>query len=266
MQQATLETQRSFAPRERLDGEVAVITGGAGAIGAATARRLAALGARVVLLQRGALDGAHALLAELPGQGEGRDHFALRASVTDSATLADAAAQVAERTGGATLLVNAAGFTKPVPAANLDALDDALIDAVFAVTWRGSFAAIRAFAPQLKASGDALVVNVSSIAAFTGLGSNLAYAAAKAGMDATTRALAKTLAPQVRVLAVSPGVVDTPFVAGRDAGFNERVGATLPLRRVGVADDVAAAIVACATSLRYATGSVFVVDGGRHLG
>jgi 3-oxoacyl-[acyl-carrier protein] reductase len=110
------------------------------------------------------------------------------------------------------------------------------------------------------------VVNVSSIAAFTGLGSNLAYAAAKPGMDATTRALAKTLAPQVRVLAVSPGVVDTPFVAGRDAGFNERVGATLPLKRVGVADDVAAAIVACATSLRYATGSVFVVDGGRHLG
>jgi 3-oxoacyl-[acyl-carrier protein] reductase len=266
MQQATLETQRSFAPRERLDGEVAVITGGAGAIGAATARRLAALGARVVLLQRGALDAAQALLAELPGQGEGRDHFALRASVTDSAALADAAAQVAERTGGATLLVNAAGFTKPVSAANLDALDDALIDAVFAVTWRGSFAAIRAFAPQLKASGDALVVNVSSIAAFTGLGSNLAYAAAKAGMDATTRALAKTLAPQVRVLAVSPGVVDTPFVAGRDAGFNERVGATLPLKRVGVADDVAAAIVACATSLRYATGSVFVVDGGRHLG
>jgi 3-oxoacyl-[acyl-carrier protein] reductase len=254
--------ERSFAPRERLDGQVAVITGGAGAIGSATAQRLAALGARVVLLQRDPLDGADAPLAALPGAG----HFALRASVTDSAELAAAAAQVAERTGGATLLVNAAGFTKPVPAADLQALDDALIDAVFAVTWRGSFAAIRAFAPQLKASGDGLIVNVSSIAAFTGLGSNLAYAAAKAGIDATTRALAKTLAPQVRVLAVSPGVVDTPFVAGRDAGFNERVGATLPLRRVGVADDVAAAIVACATSLRYATGSVFIVDGGRHLG
>jgi len=68
------------------------------------------------------------------------------------------------------------------------------------------------------------------------------------------------------VLAVSPGVVDTPFVAGRDTSFNERVGASIPLRRVGVADDVASAIVACATMLRYATGSIFVVDGGRHLG
>ena len=84
--------------------------------------------------------------------------------------------------------------------------------------------------------------------------------------DALTKALAKTLAPQVRVLGVSPGVVDTSFVPGRDAAFNERVGATIPLKRVGTADDVAAAIVACCTSLRYATGSVFVADGGRHLG
>ncbi|WP_326544116.1 SDR family NAD(P)-dependent oxidoreductase [Pseudorhodoferax sp.] len=251
---------RSFAPRERLDGEVAVITGGQGAIGIATAQRLAALGARIVLLQRSAPSAE--VLAALPGSG----HFALAASVTDSASLTAAAAQVAERTGGASLLVNSAGFTKPVPAAALDALDDALIDQVFAVTWRGTFASIRAFAPQMQARGDALVVNVSSIAAFTGLGSNLAYAAAKAAVDATTRALAKTLGPHIRVLAVSPGVVDTPFVSGRDASFNERVGATLPLRRVGVADDVAAAIGACATSLRYATGSIFVVDGGRHLG
>jgi 3-oxoacyl-[acyl-carrier protein] reductase len=252
--------ERSFAPRDRLDGEVAVITGGQGAIGLATAHRLATLGARVVLLQRSAAAGD--VLGALPGSG----HFALAASVTDSASLASAAEEIAARTGGASILVNSAGFTKPVPAADLDALSDALIDDVFAVTWRGTFASIRAFAPQMKQRGDALVVNVSSIAAFTGLGSNLAYAAAKAAVDATTRALAKTLGPAIRVLAVSPGVVDTPFVSGRDAEFNHRVGATLPLRRVGVADDVAAAVTACATSLRYATGSIFVVDGGRHLG
>jgi 3-oxoacyl-[acyl-carrier protein] reductase len=253
---------RSFAPRERLDGQVAVITGGLGAIGLAVAERFAALGAQVVLLQRRAGAEADAALARLPGSG----HFALSATVTDSAALAAAAAEVQRRTGGASLLINCAGFTRPAPAADLDALDDALIDELFAVNWRGSFAAIRAFAPQLQASGDAAIVNVSSIAAFTGLGSNLAYAAAKAALDALTRGLAKTLAPQVRVLAVSPGVVDTAFVAGRDAQFNDRVGATLPLRRVGVADDVAAAVVACCTLLRYATGSIVVADGGRHLG
>ena len=253
---------RSFAPSERLDGQVAVITGGLGAIGTAVAHRLAALGARIVLLQRQPPEAAQGALAALPGSG----HFAVSASVTDSASLAQAAAAVQETTGGATMLVNCAGFTKPVPAQDLEALDDALIDELFAVNWRGTFASIRAFAPQLRSRGDAVVVNVSSIAAFTGMGSNLAYAAAKAGIDALTKALARTLGPQVRVLAVSPGVVDTDFVPGRDATFNERVGATLPLKRVGVADDVAAAVQACCTLLRYATGSIVVADGGRHLG
>ncbi len=253
---------RSFAPRERLDGEVAVIIGGTGAIGLATARRLAALGARVVLLQRGTPEAAAPALAQLAGSG----HRALQASVTDSAALRAAAQTVEREIGRATVLVNSAGFTRAVPAADLDGLDDDLIDDIFATNWRGGFAAIRAFAPQMKAAGDSVVVNVSSIAAFTGLGSNLAYAAAKAASDALTRALGKTLAPQIRCLAVSPGVVDTAFVPGRDAAFNTRVGATIPLQRVGVADDVAAAIVACCTSLRYATGSVIVADGGRHLG
>ena len=253
---------RSFAPRDRLDGQVAVITGGSGSIGGATAARFARLGARIVLLQRQIDVRAQAILASLPGSG----HFAIDASVTDKATLDAAADTVRRQTGGATILVNSAGFTRPVAPADLEGLSDELIDSIFAVTWRGTFASIRAFAPQLQASGDATVVNVSSIAAFTGIGSNLAYAAAKAGVDALTRALAKALAPAIRVLAVSPGVVDTNFVPGREASFNERVGATVPLRRIGTADDVAAAIVACCTALRYATGSVIVADGGRHLG
>lgn len=251
----------SFQPTDRLDGRVAVITGGAGAIGAATAHRLAALGARVMLLVRRP-EAAAALLRDLPGSG----HAALQASVTDSASLALAAEEVLRQAGPAAILVNCAGFTQPVAAADLDGLTDALIDDIFATNWRGTFAAVRAFAPQLRQAGEAVVINVSSIAATTGLGSNLAYAAAKAGTDALTKALARTLAPAVRVLAVSPGVVDTGFVPGRDAGFNDKVGPTIPLRRVGTADDVAAAIVACCTSLVFATGSVFVVDGGRHLG
>jgi 3-oxoacyl-[acyl-carrier protein] reductase len=252
---------RSFAPRDRLDGQIAVITGGTGAIGSATAHRLAALGARTVIAYRHGRERADALLAALPGQG----HRAYAVSVTDSEALKVFAAQVEQDLGPASILVNCAGFTQPVPAGDLDGLTDALIDDIFATNWRGMFATIRAFAPQMRSTDDALIVNVSSIASFTGLGSNLAYAAAKAATDALTKALAKTLAPQIRCLAVSPGVVDTPFVSGRDASFNERVGASLPLRRVGVADDVAAAIMACCTALRYATGSIIVTDGGRHL-
>jgi 3-oxoacyl-[acyl-carrier protein] reductase len=253
---------RTFAPRERLDDQVAVITGGTGAIGSATATRMASLGARVVILHRNLAADAQALLSKLEGDG----HLAVDASVTDSAALQAAARIVKEKTGGATILVNCAGFTKPVPAGDLEGLTDALIDETFAVNWRGMFASIRAFNAQLQEGGESVIVNVSSIAASSGLGSNLAYAAVKAGTDALTKGLAKTLAPRVRVLAVSPGVVDTPFVPGRGADFNDKVGPTIPLKRVGVADDVAAAIVACCTSLAFATGSVFIADGGRHLG
>ena len=251
----------TFAPQDRLDGQVAVITGGTGAIAAATAQRLAHLGARVVLLHRGGLSKSEALLQSLPGTG----HGALIASVTNSAELAKAAEDVVKQYGGAHILINTAGHTQPVPAADLNALTDELIDEMFVSNWRGTFAAIRAFALQLKDSEDGLIVNVSSIAGTTGLGSNLAYAASKAGIDALTKGLAKTLAPQIRVLAVSPGVVDSGFVAGRGADFNAKTGATIPLKRVGTADDVAAAIIACCTTMRYATGSIFVADGGRSL-
>jgi 3-oxoacyl-[acyl-carrier protein] reductase len=251
----------TFEPTESLRGQVAVITGAAGAIGGATALRLARLGARLVLLVRDRADRSIPVLADLPGEG----HFVLHASVTDSSALAAAAGAVLERAGGASILINSAGFTKPVAAANLDALGDDLIDELFAVNWRGSFAAIRAFAPQMKARGDGVIVNVSSIAGSSGLGSNLAYAAAKAGIDALTKGLAKTLAPSIRVLAVAPGLVDSSFVPGRDATFNERMAPSVPLGRVGTPDDVAAAIQACCTTLRYATGSIFVADGGRHL-
>jgi 3-oxoacyl-[acyl-carrier protein] reductase len=212
-------------------------------------------------LHRRPPDEAQAFLAQLP-KGE---HFAVEASITDSASLARAAAAVGERVGKLDVLVNTAGFTKPVPAGDLEALTDELIDSIFQANWRGVFATVRAFAPLLKASGDGLIVNVSSISATTGTGSNLAYVASKAGLDILGKSLARALAPEVRVLTVSPGVVDSAFVPGRGADFNAKAGAQTPLKRVGTPDDVAAAIVACATSLRFATGQVFVVDGGRAL-
>lgn len=250
-----------FKPLERLDGRSVLVAGALGAVGQATARRFARLGARVVALHRRPREEAAAFLATLAA-GE---HFGVEASITDSDSLARAAEVVRARVGKLDVLVNTAGFTKPVPAGDLQALTDELIDSIFQANWRGVFATIRAFHPLLKASGDGLVVNVSSIAAFTGTGSNLAYVASKAGLDVMGKSLARALAPEVRVLTVSPGVVDSAFVPGRGADFNAKAGAATPLKRVGTPDDVAAAIEACATSLRFATGQVLVVDGGRAL-
>jgi len=223
---------------------------------------LAQAGATVVLTHKPgerSAEVASGIPKELPGAG----HLAHSADIADTASLLRVRDAIAERHGRLDILVNAAGFTKPVPHADLEALDDELIDRMFQVNWRGQFAAIRTFAPLLKRSGDGLIVSISSISAFTGVGSSIAYCAAKAGIDVMTKALARVLAPEVRVLAVSPGVVDTHFVPGRGANFNDKVSASTPLRRIAQADDIAAAITACATMLGYSTGHIVQVDGGR---
>lgn len=245
----------------QLTDKTVLVAGGSGGIGAASALLFAEAGARVIVTHRPGKDAA-ALLATLPGTG----HLALPLDVADTATilaLRDAVQAAGHRT--LDVLVNSAGFTKPVPHADLDALDDALIDRMFAVNWRGQFATIRAFAPMLKASGDGLIVSVSSIAALNGNGSSIAYGAVKAGIDVMTKSLARALAPTVRVLAVSPGVVATGFVPGRGEEFNARTAASTPLKRVAVAEDVARAVLACATHLTFSTGQTIVVDGGRAL-
>jgi 3-oxoacyl-[acyl-carrier protein] reductase len=244
-----------------LAGKVAVVCGGSGGIGAGSARLLAAAGATVVVGYHNNGAKAASVAAGLSGEG----HLALAAPMTDSEALGRLADAVATRLGRADILVNSAGMTRPVAHRELDALTDEIIDEVFKVNWRGPFAAVRAFRPLLAASGDGLVVNISSIAASTGVGSSIAYCGAKAGLDIMTVALARALAPEVRVLAVSPGVVDTEFVAGRTAEANAKIAAGTPLKRVASTEEVARAVLACATHLTFSTGSIIQVDGGRHL-
>jgi 3-oxoacyl-[acyl-carrier protein] reductase len=247
-----------------LGGKVILIVGGAGSIGAASARQFAHLGARIAIAHRD-LPEETAAASALVGSLEGEGHIALVADVAQTATLTAMRAELERRYGRLDVLVNAAGFTRPVPHADLDGLDDDLIDRMFAVNWRGQFATIRAFASLLKASGNGLIVSLSSIAGSNGIGSSIAYCAVKAGIDVMTKSLARALAPEIRVLAVAPGVVDTGFVPGRGADFNARSSASTPLKRIATADDIASAILACATQLTFATGTTFVVDGGRSL-
>lgn len=246
----------------QLKDKVALVAGGSGGIGAASALLLAEAGAAVIITHRPGKDAAGAaVLSGLPGAG----HLALPLQIDDGASVDALRDAVAAQHDQLHVLVNAAGFTEPVPHADLDALDDALIDRMFAVNWRGQFAVIRAFAPMLKASGDGLIVSISSIAALNGQGSSIAYCAAKAGIDVMTKSLARALAPAVRVLAVSPGVVSTGFVPGRGEEFNQKTASTTPLKRVATAENVAEAVLACATHLTFSTGQTIVVDGGRSL-
>ncbi|MBV8510853.1 MAG: SDR family oxidoreductase [Xanthobacteraceae bacterium] len=250
-----------MADQQQLRGKVAVVTGGSSGIGAAAVRMLAEEGARVVVGYNKGADRAHAVIAYLPGNG----HRAMRIVLEDSATMQKAAEDVRAAFGRADILVNSAGFTKPVPHGDLEALDDALLDRMLIANVRGPFAMIRAFAPLLREKGDGVVVNVSSIAAFTGSGSSIAYCGAKAALDNMTVALARVLGPEIRLLCVSPGAVETDFVAGRGHDQLVKLAEATPLKRVVQPEDVAKAIMACVLYLKTSTGVKIVCDGGRSL-
>ncbi len=133
---------------------------------------------------------------------------------------------------------------------------------------RGPIAAIRALRRLLERSaraGGGVVVNISSIAAVTANGSNVAYCASKAALDNVTRSLARALAPRIRVVSVSPGVVDTSFIRSLDPDWRDEQLARTPLGRLATPDEVAAAVLAAVRDLTFTTGSVVALDGGRPL-
>lgn len=241
--------------------KVALVTGGNSGIGKAIAARLAASGSSVVVGYNSRREQAEEVVASLQGTG----HLALRIAIDDSASIAESAKAVGQRYGRLDALVNNGGATMPVPANDLDRLTDEIFDRTVSLNLRGPFAMIRAFRPLLERGEQAAIVNVSSIAARTGVGSSLAYLSAKAGVDALTIALAKVLAPRIRVFSVSPAGVDTDFVPGRTREQLEKVAEKLPLGRVTMPDDVARAVIACISHLTSSTGIVVPVDEGRHL-
>jgi 3-oxoacyl-[acyl-carrier protein] reductase len=247
----------------RLDNKVALVTGGTGGIGAAICKGLAQAGITVVVGYNSSRERAQALANSLPRTA--KPHAAMAAPVTDSATLTSLAAGIDREYGRCDILVNCAGTTSFVPHHDLDGLGDALIDDILATNVRGPFAAVRALRPLLERNRDGVVVNISSIAAVTAMGSNVIYCASKAAIDNMTRSLARALAPAIRVVSVSPGLSDTDFVKKMDQGWRDEQAARTPLKRLADPEEVAAAVVAVTSHLTFTTGAVIPVDGGRPL-
>jgi len=244
-----------------LNGQVALVTGGGGGIGSAICRALADAGATLVITYNQNQARADALAESLPGSG----HFAAHAPVEDSQALARLAQRIADGPGRLDLLVNNAGITRSVPHHDLDELDDELIDAIFRVNVRGAIACVRAMRALLAAGEGGLVVNITSVAGRTALGSNIAYCASKAALDNVTKSLARALAPQIRVVSVSPGWVEGEYAQRMPPALIQEQRDRTPLGRIATAQDVAAAVLAAATQLRFTTGAVIPVDGGRPL-
>ena len=244
-----------------MNGKVALVTGGGGGIGSAICRRLAAAGAKVVMTYRSDVTKATAVFESLAGDG----HAVYQASVTNSDEMQLLAKKVQAQYGQLDLLVNNAGITTPVAHDDLDSLSDEWIDKIFQTNVRGAFATIRAFKPLLMQGDSALVVNLSSVAAVTGIGSNVAYCASKAAMDSMTRSLARALAPKIRVVSVSPGWVLGEYAKRMDPGYIKQQADATPLKRLASPEDVANTIWAVATAMPFMTGNIVPVDGGRPL-
>lgn len=250
-----------------MNNKVVLVTGGAGGIGSAICLRLAQAGARVVVGYRNSEAKAQALLEKLPRAG----HLAMRVDVTDSQSLTQLAEALGAKCGRLDALVNCHGITTPIAHHDLDALNDEWIDRIFSTNWRGAFACVRAFKSLLmttaQTSGEtSVIVNISSVAGVTGVGSNVAYCASKAAIDSMTRSLGRALAPHIRVMSVSPGWVLGEYAAKVDPAYLKAQTEATPLKKLAAPADVADAVLAVCTLLKSSTGSIVPVDGGRPLG
>lgn len=165
------------------------------------------------------------------------------------------------------ILVNNAGRTRFIPLDDLDAADADAWREIFEVNVIGTWQMITAATPHLRESGAASIVNISSVSATRALGSSVPYAVSKAAVNHMTRLLASQLGPAIRVNAVAPGLIDTPWYDGAEEVWEssrEWITANTPLRRVGTPQDVAEAALYLVNAA-YTTGDVLTVDGGRHI-
>ena len=232
---------------------VVLVTGSTSGIGEATALRFAASGDRVVFNSVRSVEAGERLAAATPNA------IYVRADIARAEDCSRLVADVIEHFGRLDVLVNNAGTTRVIPHADLTAASLDVWREIFEVNVFGTWSLCVAAMDALRAS-QGTIVNVSSLAGVRPTGSSIPYAASKAALNHMTALLAKVVGPDVRVNAVAPGLVDTPWTEDWDT-VRGRVRAVAPLQRSGTPDDVAEVIVALASSA-YVTGQVIVIDGG----
>ena len=231
--------------------KVAIVTGGNSGMGEAAVQELSKRGWQVAAMARS------------------RVQKEFQGNVTEDADCRRVAKAVLDKWGRIDALVNSAGTTKFVAHANLEGLSAEDFTTILRVNLIGPFQMIRACAPALKESRGC-VVNLSSVASILGTGSSIAYAASKAALDTMTFSLARALGPEIRVNAVAPGYVRTPWqVAAHGAegaaDLERRFAERAPLKAAAEPQDAADAILWLIEGARRVTGEIIYVDGGMHI-
>lgn len=240
-----------FEQLHNLDGQTVVITGANGAIAKAAAKRLSSIGATVIGIARTNNDELHQLYDRV-----------YIADVTDTT----AVSAVAKDVPRCDVLINNAGWTKIVPHHDLNGLNDDDLDKMLGVNLKSVYTTTREFLPLLRQSNYGTIINISSASANgAGYGSNVMYSATKSAINSLTKDWARALAPKVRVLSISPPLVMDSDFSGWSMDDKIKRGMKLPLKRGSNTEDIANAIEAYLTKIRFATGVDVIVDGGRNL-
>ncbi len=251
---ATPQPAPSYSGVMQIAGKRVLVTGSSSGIGEAVARAFAAEGARVAVNSSKSVEAGEALAAQLDGG------LYVQGDVSDP----EQARGIVERTlsafGGLDVLVNNAGTTVRIDHADFDSVTPEVWRRILDVNVVGSWMVTQAAIPALRASGDGCIVNMGSVAGLRPAGSSIPYAASEAALHHLTLLLANVLGPTVRVNAVAPGLIDTPWTADWN-DLREGVRAMAPLQRSGVPDEVAQICLGLVRS-DYVTGQVVACDGG----
>ncbi len=253
-----------------MKGKRAIVTGGGTGLGAAAAIGLARRGVSVCINYNSSAEAAEQVVADCRKQGV--DAFAVKANVGEDADCRALVEAAAKKFGGLDILVNNAGITKFAKHSDLDALDAEDFLRLYKVNVVAVFQMTRAARPYLDKAGKASIVNVSSIAGVTGIGSSIAYASTKGALNTMTLSLARALAPSIRVNAVCPGYIGSGWFtkyqgAEVEADTAENVAKATPLKVASMPEDIAETILFFAgPESRHVTGEFIIVDAGMHLG
>jgi len=251
-----------------LKGKTAIITGGGTGIGAAAVKRLAGIGMNVAINYRSSSDAAEDVATACRDMGV--EAITVQGDVSNDADCKKIAQAALDQWGGIAVLINNAGTTRFVPHADLDGLQKDDFQDIYGTNVVGPYQMTRAVAPSMKDGGEGRIVNTSSIAGILGNGSSLAYAASKGALNALTLGLARTLAPEITVNAVCPGLVMSEWFRDFSPERVEEVKGlyegAVPLGRICTPEDVADAIMYLVTTSAPVTGDLMVIDSGIRLG
>lgn len=239
-------------------GNVAVITGSATGIGKAIALRLAREGVHITINYSKSENEALETQKEIEALGV--KCLLFKATVSDDFQVRQMIKETVSSFGRLDILVNNAGVTDFVSHDDLEGLKEEYWDRVMDVNVKGLFFCSRAAAVELKKQ-KGCIVNITSVAGLTGLGSSIAYAASKAAAISVTKSLARIMAPEVRVNSIAPGIVQTRWVEGQEDHI-KRLAEGTPLGRIATPEDVAEVTYSLIAHSHFVTGEILKVDGG----